>query len=419
MSARSIGGADTVLGAADVSSFVRDRLKDAPLNGRSLCVVVPDTTRSCPLPPLLRAIHDAVYGRVSRLTFLVALGTHPELDEAQLAGLLGYEPGRLEETYPGARVYNHEWWDPAALTSVGRIDADTVTELSGGRLGEEVDVRVNRHVVEHDVTLVVGPVFPHEVVGFSGGNKYFFPGVAGREVIDLSHWLGALISNVEIIGKLGITPVRAVIDRAASLIPTQRLCFALVVASGSKDLHAMAYGTPEEAWAAAADVSAKTHVQYRDKPVRRVLSILSDRYDELWTAGKGMYKVEPIVADGGEVVLYAPHVHEVSRTHGAVIEKIGYHCREYFTGQWEKFADCSRSVLAHSTHVRGSGTYDAERGEQCRVTVTLATGIDPDLTARLGLSYVDPNSVEPDDWAADPDTLVIPNAGEILYRLVT
>lgn len=417
MSARVIGGAGTVLGAADVSTFVLDSLQDAPLTGRSLCVVVPDTTRSCPLPQLLRAIHDAAHGRVSRLTFLVALGTHPELDEPQLAALLGYEPGLLERTYPGTRVYNHQWWDPAALTSVGRIDAETISELSGGRLAEEVDVRVNRHVVEHDVTMVVGPVFPHEVVGFSGGNKYFFPGVAGREVIDLSHWLGALISNVEIIGMPGITPVRAVIDRAAALIPTQRLCLALVVASGSKDLHAMAYGTPEDAWAAAADVSAKTHVRYLDKPVRRVLSILSDRYDELWTAGKGMYKVEPIVADGGEVVLYAPHVHEVSRTHGAMIEKVGYHCREYFTGQWDKFADYSRSVLAHSTHVRGSGTYDAERGERCRVTVTLATGIDPELTARLALNYLDPDAIDPDEWAKDPDTLVIPNAGEILYRL--
>ena len=57
-------------------------------------------------------------------------------------------------------------------------------------------------------------MFPHEVVGFSGGNKYLFPGIAGPEIINFTHWLGALITNYDVIGA-GYTPVRAVIDRAA------------------------------------------------------------------------------------------------------------------------------------------------------------------------------------------------------------
>ncbi|MGW5362178.1 lactate racemase domain-containing protein [Actinopolymorpha pittospori] len=417
MSADLIGGPGRTVTAEQARRFVLESLSDVPLDGRSLCVVVPDSTRSCPLPELLTAVHAAVHGRVSRLTVLVALGTHPAMDEAALATHLGYAEGRLVQTYPDTVVANHEWWVPDALVSLGEIPAAEIAELTQGRFEEPVVVRVNRHVVEHDVVLVLGPVFPHEVVGFSGGNKYFFPGVAGREIIDLSHWLGALISNVEIIGTPGVTPVRAVIDRAAALIPAQRLCFALVVGSGTKDLHAVAFGTPEEAWAASAQVSAQTHVRYLDRPVRRVLSLVSDRYDEMWTASKGMYKVEPIVADGGEVVLYAPHVDEVSRTHGALIEKIGYHCRDYFTGQWERFSDVSRSVIAHSTHVRGAGTYDPEHGERCRITVTLATGLDEARTRALGLEYLDPDLVDAEEWARDPDTLVVPNAGEVLFRL--
>ena len=105
-------------------------------------------------------------------------------------------------------------------------------------------MRINRAVVEHDVTLIVGPVFPHEVVGFSGGNKYLFPGVSGRELIDLSHWLGALITSAEIIGTRGITPVRALIDEAASLVPGERLAFCVVTQSGTGDLHSMAFGDP-------------------------------------------------------------------------------------------------------------------------------------------------------------------------------
>lgn len=403
-----IGGPGTLLTEDEARSFVTSALRSAPLDGRSLCVVVPDSTRSCPLPLLVGAVQDAVRGRVSKLTILVALGTHPAMTDEQLAVHLG--------PTPDAVVVNHEWWVPEALVPLGSLSASQVAEATDGRMNEPVVVRINRHVVEHDVALVVGPVFPHEVVGFSGGNKYFFPGVAGSEIIDLSHWLGALITNVNIIGA-GYTPVRALIDRAAAMIPSERLCLAAVVKSGSKDLHALAFGSPEETWEAMSAVSAETHVKWLDRPYRRVLSLVSERYDEIWTASKGMYKVEPIVADGGEVVLYAPHVREISLTHGHVLEKVGYHCMAYFTEQWDQFKDYPHGVLAHSTHLRGTGTFSVEEGERCRIDVTLATGIDEQKTRSVSLGYLDPTTIDIDEWSRDPDTLVIPNAGEVLHRL--
>ena len=264
---------------------------------------------------------------------------------------------------------------------------------------------------------MVGPVFPHEVVGFSGGNKYLFPGVSGQEVIDVSHWLGALITSSEIIGTRGITPVRAMINEAASKVPSELRCLALVVESGTTNLHAITYGGTEDAWAAAADIAAEVDVRYLSAPVKRVLSLVSRRYDEIWTAAKGMYKVEPVVADGGQVVLYAPHVTEVSRTHGEAIRAVGYHCRDYFVKQWDRYKDLPWGVLAHSTHLRGAGTYDEAEGERCRVEVTLATGIDAETTRALSLSYLDPASIDIDEWSRDPGTLVVHDAGEILYRL--
>ncbi|GAB3436926.1 nickel-dependent lactate racemase family protein [Flindersiella endophytica] len=403
-----VGGPGTVLTEDDARSFVTSVLGSAPLDGKSLCVIVPDSTRSFPLPMLMSALHSAVAGRVSRLTVLVALGTHPAMTPEQLSAHVG--------PLPGATVVNHEWWDPEALVPLGELSAAQVSAATDGRMNEPVVIRINRHVVEHDVALVAGPVFPHEVVGFSGGNKYFFPGVAGSEIIDLSHWLGALITNVNIIGA-GYTPVRALIDQAARLIPAERLCLAAVVKSGSKDLHFLSFGTPEETWEAASAVSAETHVRWLDRPYRRVLSLVSERYDEIWTASKGMYKVEPIVADGGEVVLYAPHVREISLTHGHVLEKVGYHCMDYFTKQWDQFEDYPHGVLAHSTHLRGTGTFSAAEGERCRIQVTLATGIDEQKTRSVALGYLDPATIDPVEWAKDPDTLVIPNAGEILHRL--
>ncbi len=416
MGAAVVGGPWAILPPDEVVAFVREHLDRADLDGRSVCVLVPDGTRSCPLPLLLGAVHSALNGRVSRLTVLVALGTHVPMSDESLAAHLGYAQDGLERRYPGTAVLNHVWWDPDTFVSLGRIPAERISELSGGLVDEPVDVRLNRAVAEHDVTLVVGPVFPHEVVGFSGGNKYLFPGIGGKEVIDASHWLGALITSAALIGTRGTTPVRALIDEAAALVPSELLALCVVVRSGSHDLHAVAFGDTRSAWAAAADVSAEAHVRYLDAPVRRVLSLMPPRYEDIWTAAKGFYKVEPVVADGGEVVIYAPHITEISPTHRE-IEEIGYHCRDFFLKQWDRYEHVPRAAIAHSTHLRGAGTFDAEAGERCRVQVTLATGIDRELVERVGLVYLDPSTVDADRWAADPETLVVPNAGEVLFRI--
>jgi len=411
-----VGGPDVVLTDEQVRGFVAQSLASVELDGRSVCVVVPDGTRSCPLPLLMRAVYDAVHERVSRLSVLIALGTHAAMSGAQLARWIGYPDGGLTATFPGMTVGNHEWWDPATFVSLGTISADRVAELSGGLLRHGVDVKLNRAVVEHDVALVVGPVFPHEVVGFSGGNKYFFPGVCGQEVIDLSHWLGALITSATIIGTRGITPVRALIDEAAAMVPSERLALCLVTESGGDGLHCVAFGAPEDSWDAAAAVSAQTHVRYLDEPVRRVLSVIPRRYDDIWTAAKGFYKLEPVTADGGEVILYAPHISEISAMHPEINE-IGYHCRDYFVKQWDRFAHLHWGVLAHSTHLRGAGTWDPDTGERCRLTVTLATSIPEDVVRAANLNYLDPASVDLAAFEADPDTFVVHQAGEDLYRL--
>jgi len=283
-------------------------------------------------------------------------------------------------------------------------------------LDESVDVRINRLVTESDVTVLIGPVLPHEVVGFSGGNKYLFPGLSGPELIDVTHWLGALLTSAAIIGTRGVTPVRALIDAAAALVPGERHALCVVVDDASGGLHSLAFGPPGDSWAAASDVAATTHVEYLPAPVQRVLSLVAPRYEDLWTGAKGFYKVEPVVADGGEVVLYAPHISTFAATHPGQ-EGLGYHCRDYFLAHWDEYKDVPRGELAHSTHLFGSGTYDPERGERPRVRVTLATGIPEAVVRRANLGYLDPAGIDLAAWNADPQALVVPHAGEVLYRL--
>jgi nickel-dependent lactate racemase len=396
-----------LLDPAEVRAFVRAQLDTLDLDGRSLCLVIPDATRNCPLPLLLDALREAAGPRVASCTAVIALGTHAPMSDESIRALVGTE---------ALVVVNHAWWDSHTFVGVGTLSSETVGELSGGRLDEAVEVRINRLVLESDVSIIVGPVLPHEVVGFSGGNKYLFPGLSGQELIDVTHWLGVLLTSREIIGARGVTPVRALVDAAASLVPGERHALCVVVDHATGGLRSLAFGDPVVAWAAAADVSSRTHIVYLQDPVPRALSLVPRRYPDLWTGAKGFYKVEPVVADGGEVVLYAPHITEIAAMHPALMD-IGYHCRDFYLADWERYRHYPRGELAHSTHLFGAGTYDTVQGERQRVRVTLATGIPQSVVRRANLAYLDPASINLDDWKADALALVVPDAGEVLYRL--
>ena len=409
------GSTATALTAADVRAIVGEAFASWPLDGQRLLVIIPDGTRSMPMPLMWDAIEAAAGSRVTALDYLVALGTHQPMTDAQLSRLVGRSV--VEGRAGVSRVFNHRWDDPDTFATLGTISASEIRTLSGGLLDRTVTVSLNKLIFEYDHVLICGPVFPHEVVGFSGGNKYLVPGIAGPEIIDFTHWLGAIICNYHVIGT-GYTPVRAVIDRAASMVTVPVSCLALVVTHGG--LNGLYFGSAEDAWRAASALSARTHIVYVDRPFRRVLSIMPAMYDDLWTAAKGMYKLEPAVADGGEVVIYAPHITEVSYTHGHVIDEVGYHCRDYFLGQWERFARYPGGVLAHATHLKGLGSYDAASGvETPRIRVTLATGIPEARCRRINLGYLDPASVKIDEWVGreSEGVLVVPRAGETLYRL--
>ena len=396
-----------------ITKIVCDAFESWQIYGKRALFIIPDNTRTAPIDQLFRTVYMLLKERTNSIDFLIALGTHPPLTEEQIFRRVGITADERCHQFPKARFFNHYWNDPVHLETIGTLPQKEVEELSEGRLSQSVNVTINRLVMHYDILVVIGPVFPHEVVGFSGGNKYFFPGIAGPEIIDLFHWLGALIISVQIIGSKN-TAVRAVIDAAAALIPRERRCLSLVVEKNG--LAGMFAGSPEEAWSQAADLSAREHVIYVDKPFRKVLARAPEMYDDLWTGGKCMYKLEPVVADGGELIIYAPHITEVSVTHGEIIERIGYHVRDYFTKQWDKYKDFPGGILAHSTHVKGAGEF-VDGIEKPRINVTLATGIPEDVCRKINLGYLDPDSINIEDWKNKEDTLFVEKAGEILYRL--
>ncbi len=412
----TIGSASGYLAPAEVADFVSKQLARIDVDGKRVTLILPDDTRSCPLPTLLPLIYQALAPRAKTLVALIALGTHAAMSEAAINTFFagGEDVGRV---YPHMPFVNHEWWKPETFADLGPVSAAQLKEISEGRLDYAVPVEINRLAADADVSIVVGPVFPHEVVGFSGGAKYFMPGVAGHAIIDASHWLGALISSATIIGAPGITPVRALINEAVGRVNADVYALCLVVQSGPGNLHAMAFGGAHPAWEATSAISSGTHITYLERPVQQALSIIPSRYQDIWTAAKGMYKVEPAIADGGEVIIYAPHVKEFAFSHPE-LEQIGYHCMPFFTEQWGQYSHFPGGLLAHSTHLRGQGSFSVAAGEQCRITVTLATGISEERTRAMNLNYLDPALVDIDAFPKeDPDYLFVPHAGEMLFRL--
>jgi lactate racemase len=403
------------LAAETVAELLQQACPPKDYAGKKLLVIIPDGTRTAPVGLLFKSLHRLLGEVTKSFDILVALGTHQPMSEAAICERLEISESERQSKYSRVRFFNHAWDDPRALRTVGTISADEIRSLSGGMFAMEVPVEVNGLLFEYDQVLIVGPVFPHEVVGFSGGNKYLFPGVAGPAVLNFFHWLGAVITNPMIIGNKW-TPVRKVVDRAAALVTAPKLCCCMVV--DGPHLAGLYLGSPETAWDGASELSRERHVTCKPRPFDTVLSCAPAMYDELWTGGKCMYKLEPVLADGGELIIYAPHIAEVCVAHGRVLLEVGYHCRDYFLRQWDRFKAYPWGVLAHSTHVYGLGTY--ENGvERPRARVTLATAIPPDVCRRINLGYRDPKTIRKEDFAdrEDQGILLVPKAGEMLFQL--
>jgi nickel-dependent lactate racemase len=410
------GSLQTPLGEAEVREICANALATLALDQKRVLVLISDHTRHAPVDMFFRIIYELLAPKVKALDYLIANGTHQAMSLERIYQHVGITAREHKERYAKVRFFNHDHRNTAELATIGTIPAATLRTLSNGLFNDEVQVTINKRVLEYDQILMVTPVVPHEAMGFAGGNKYFFPGIGGVNIIQTFHWIAAIITNPAING-IKNTPTRKIIDQAATFIKTPRLCFAFAV-NDHHQLACLFAGDPQEAWSRAADYSAQLHIHYVDRPYRQILGVTPEIYEEIWVAGKVMYKMEPVMADGGELIIYGPQVREISFVHGELIKRIGYHVRDYFVKQWDRFAQEPKLILAHSTNVRGIGTY--ENGvEQPRLAVTLATSIPEEVCRSINLGYRDYRSIDLDQWRArqDDDHLVVENAGQLLYRL--
>lgn len=385
--------------------------------GERVLAIIPDKTRDDNTDLLFPIAHQFLSERgVACFDALVAQGTHPPMTAAQKLAKIGMD-------HFAGRIFDHCWDRADEIVTLGELSAETVRSLTDGLIDRAVPVTINKLLAPdvYDTVLVFGATVPHEVAGFAGGAKYFFPGVAGPELTHTTHWLGALAGIENTIGHVE-TPTRKLIEAAADLIPARIISLNSVVSrndAGELVTYALFTGDIRDAFRRAAAVSREVHIRYTNRKYQRVIALLDPHYDELWVGGKASYKLGAIVEDGGELIIYAPHLAKISETHGALIEKYGYAPLESVRDMLGVSAELRENlcIAAHLAHVAYAGRTDADGKIVPRYQITMASGLDEKTCRRVNLGYLDHRTFDYEALAGDRGTLIVPDAGRDLYKV--
>ena len=411
------GSPDGDLTDEQMNSIARESLADVPAGVRVLAII-PDKTRDDNTHILFPAAAAALALHGAKIDALVAQGTHPAMSTAEKLAKIGADRISIPNL---DTIYDHRWNEPYELVTIGELSATEVENISGGLIAEAIPLRINRLVAsaDYDLILVFGATMPHEVAGFAGGAKYFFPGVAGPELTHKTHWLAAMASVEKIIGRVE-TPTRHLIEAAAEHIETPVVSFTSVISRTDERLrtHALFAGDIKQALRRAADISRHVHIKYTGRKYRRVVALLDEHYEDLWVGGKASYRLGSVIEDDGELLISAPQLTSVSETHGSdIIHFGGYAPLEKVKDLVATSAELrdNRCVAAHLSQVAFVGRRDENGDLVMRYNITLASALDLETCGKLNLKYMDIADFQISNYESDSDTLIVERAGRDLY----
>jgi nickel-dependent lactate racemase len=399
--------ADLNLSVDELHQIVRDSLSTIPLRSKVLAII-PDASRDDNTHILFPKLAEIL----PNLDALVAQGTHPPISESEKLKKIGLENFR-------GKIFDHEWNNPDALCKIGTISAEKVAEITNGSFEQDIEITINKLILDYDVLLILGATVPHEVAGFAGSAKYFVPGISGADLTNATHWIGALAGIENIIGRVE-TPTRFLIETAADFIEKPIINFNSVCSrsfANQLQTHALYVGNFRESFRQACEISRQVHIKYVPKKYKKVVAILDEHYDELWTGGKASYKLGGIIEDGGELIIYAPHLRKISITHGKFIEKFGYAPIEKVRDLVANSAELSKNlcVAAHLAHVSYAGL--RENPKEFKYQITLASQLNAEICKKVNLNFADFLQFNLDDYKNDSETLIVQNAGRDLFLL--
>jgi nickel-dependent lactate racemase len=407
------------LSAAELREILSQALSAVAVGSRVLSIVA-DKTRDDSTDQLFPLAAQLLADRkIAKLDALIAQGTHSPMSEDDKRQKIG---ALAADSVPGlGQIFDHDWANPRQLVTIGELSASRMREITGGLIEKAIRLNVNRLLARglYDTILIFGSTAPHEVAGFSGGAKYFFPGVSGPELTHATHWLGALSTIENVIGRIE-TPPRHLFEAAADFVPARVISLSSVVTRETPSrlhTHALFCGDFRMAVRRAAEVSRHVHIKYTGRKYKRVIALLDEYLNDLWVGGKASYRLGPVIEEGGELIIYAPHLTCISDTHGALIERYGYAPLEKIRELVSQSPELQQNlcVAAHLAHVSFAGRRLENGAIVPRYAITLASAVDEATCRKVNLGYMDPQRFRREDYEGDTDTLIVEHAGRDLY----
>jgi nickel-dependent lactate racemase len=368
------------------ASFSNDDLKNGLFEAlnkmgikNKVLALPPDYTRLPSQAGILTSFAYEYYG--DKLTdILPALGTHSPMTDHQIERMF---PG-----IPRTLFRDHDWRND--VVTLGEVPGEFISEVSEGKVSYNWPVQVNKLLVEgrFDLSLSLGQVVPHEVVGMANYHKNIFVGTGGSEGINKSHFIGAAYGMERMMGRAE-TPVRKVFnygtEKFAKHLP---IVYVQTVVGVDKEdgllkTRGLFIGDDFEVFQMAAELSLQVNFDMVEKPLKKVVVWLDPtEFKSTWLGNKSIYRTRMAMADGGELIVFAPALKEFGEDKqiDQLIRKYGYKGTPYTLKCVEENDDLKQNLGAAAHLIHGSS--------EGRFSVTYCPGKGPENLTREEIESV-------------------------------
>ena len=353
------GSPQAVIGAEEKRTLLASALQQVGRPLRRVLLLPPDQTRLNSNAGEICRILLALLGPEAQVDIMPALGTHAAMTSDDLRLMFGPE-------IPLAKFRVHDW--RRDLRHVGDIPGAKLREWSEGRIDYDVRIEVNKILfAEYDLILSIGQIVPHEVAGMANYTKNVLVGAGGADVINKSHFLGAVYGMERIMGRAD-TPVRRLLTYGAEkFLGSLPILYILTVmakdaGTGQMAMRGLYVGDDMATFAAGARLSQQVNLDLLEKPLRKVVVYLDPaEFRSTWLGNKAIYRTRMAIADGGELVVLAPGLREFGEDPeiNRLIARYGYRGTPATLAAVREHEElrCNLSAAAHLIHGSTEGRF--------------------------------------------------------------
>ena len=354
-------GAKILISGKKLRSLVEETLSPRMDALRRVLILPPDHTRlNSQAGPITAMAYEFLTKAGVEVDVMPTLGTHNAMTVKQLRMMFG-------DSIPLEAFKVHDW--RGGIVRKGELPGGFLSELSGGKVSYSVGVEVSTRLYDgYDLILSVGQVVPHEVVGMANYTKNIVVGAGGADIINKSHFLGAVCNMETILGRAD-TPVRrlfnAAVNRFLSDLP---ILYVLTVVEQDYDTREMClrgYFASEDpsAYEAACKLAREVNVILLDREPKKVVVYLDPHeFQSTWLGNKSIYRTRMAIADDGELIVLAPALNEFGEDPqiDKLIRKYGYRGTPATLKAVDENEDLRANLgaAAHLIHGSSEGRFD-------------------------------------------------------------